>query len=117
MKSFIAIFYRVDTASGSEASRWDYRAVIDGVGTEVQPGQDDLPQVCFSYQEFLLDSLTITQIVGSGWNIASIMLQSILVMTFTIIAYIYILYVLVIWYQLLTITILYICYSCLMYSF
>lgn len=33
--------------------------------------------------------LTITQIVGSGWNIASIMLQSILVMTFTIIAYIY----------------------------
>ncbi|KAK3445690.1 hypothetical protein EUGRSUZ_A01424 [Eucalyptus grandis] len=39
---------RVNFALGSEASRRHYRALIDGIGQKIQPGQDDLPQMLCS---------------------------------------------------------------------
>ncbi|KAK8710563.1 hypothetical protein V6N13_145881 [Hibiscus sabdariffa] len=39
---------RINPASGSETPWWHYRAFFDGIGSKIQLGQDDLPQVLCS---------------------------------------------------------------------
>lgn len=42
---FSLVLFRIDVASGAEASWRDHRAFFDGFGPQIQSRQDDLPQV------------------------------------------------------------------------
>ena len=48
------VVFRINIASCFEASWRNHWAFLDGFGKKVQPGEDDLPQVCFTFLYSLL---------------------------------------------------------------